>query len=1094
MTIWKDGQYIYCIPGDGIAAIEIASQYSIEQCVLYGKYVEEPPIPGSNTPTTVWSTPVSSRDGSSERKLSIRTSGSEGEDVTKGTTEPTPSEKGASGMVDRLWRAVTRRPKRSRTQVAIEDSESEGSNEGGVSTTRAGSQPQKLLKFKEQLQTLQDQVEQYKTRVNTSEERTQRYRAKYGQVVRKLTDEQGRIEELEKHLHDLTDRHRQDEKQLEESRSSYQQIQQKHKEIMGRLELDTKKIQEMEEKLEERNEDIPRRYKVCQEELLQCKKDLESSRQKIENNKHWEDCYFQYHQKHDEARTALINSKNNIRTLEQQIKDREEELNEVRAQSQEREQSMMRDKKEGTTRINTLEHRLCESERQCERLMRLVDTQNKEIKKLSEKESEANIQLGKLTWILQSRDQEIDSLSKRLEHVHQELDVERGIGKNSWDQYGIEREGNTGVPPKDDEMGEKASIGRIPITGDPVHIEIPRGPTHSEDIFPERLIDQKIQLSTKSDPGKEITGNKLGGSNKMASEEKIMRRAPMQPGLYQRRNLSPPERTQDAGVHPTRNISSGIPSYLQPKPLGVNVGASGSTHSNGYNSGWNTMAGATGAPSMNVSGDSVHLMGLMMQMMQESSARDERREDRLIEALKSKENKDDRDAGRVKHDIKTTLTMKELRKGNSQGLKHLNEWLHDMILNCPREELRVALVPYTVDPDLIQDLKLEEGIKAKTTTWEEIRAKLMALVPKVEHYEAETTLLRTFMEPFDDVLEFASRIRGSYAASCQLLGVTELDTSLADVLADTMTGRMNPEAKNMFVRQIRKDPEYAVKKLEVCLRNKAYKDVLFPTISKSTGGGNRAIHSSSTKPGGIPTTLHTGIAMQNHPPLGGVPGSNLVVATPTYAYPGSSSVNNVDPTRMTQNTGNSNQAVFSQIPLNQTTIQAAPQQNPTPGPSPSRNPFPGSTSGEGHPSGRQDYGTNTNRGPYSGTNNNTGRTEATTRTPWRESAYATTRRETLRGWQDWCCVQCGSRNPATWYICNQPACDGATTERQQPRDSWKCIRSCGQTNYAKDHFCYCCLRPNPGVSADRLRTLPSHWEGVPREGQRWMSRPPVLLP
>ena len=104
------------------------------------------------------------------------------------------------------------------------------------------------------------------------------------------------------------------------------------------------------------------------------------------------------------------------------------------------------------------------------------------------------------------------------------------------------------------------------------------------------------------------------------------------------------------------------------------------------------------------------------------------------------------------------------------------------------------------------------------------------------------------------------------------------------------------------------------------------------------------------------------------------------------------------------------------------------------------------------------------------------------------------RRKCLRGWQDWRCQVCEGRNPAIWYTCNKPNCIGEATDRQLPEFSWQCKLVCGQNNWALDHYCNACLRPNPTINPSGLRPRPVRMERRPRGLQQWFSRPPMLEP
>ena len=104
------------------------------------------------------------------------------------------------------------------------------------------------------------------------------------------------------------------------------------------------------------------------------------------------------------------------------------------------------------------------------------------------------------------------------------------------------------------------------------------------------------------------------------------------------------------------------------------------------------------------------------------------------------------------------------------------------------------------------------------------------------------------------------------------------------------------------------------------------------------------------------------------------------------------------------------------------------------------------------------------------------------------------RRICFRQWNDWKCVACLSRNPATWYTCNKESCDGQATERQIPPNSWQCLTSCGQTNWEGDQYCNGCSGPNPHISPDQLRHKSDDLRPRPRHKQRWFCRSPILEP
>ena len=108
----------------------------------------------------------------------------------------------------------------------------------------------------------------------------------------------------------------------------------------------------------------------------------------------------------------------------------------------------------------------------------------------------------------------------------------------------------------------------------------------------------------------------------------------------------------------------------------------------------------------------------------------------------------------------------------------------------------------TAEPEILRQLKLDDDEVLRKTSWTQVKTKLMTLLPKMKPVEAETSLLKTCMTASEDIVEFTSHISRRYEEICQMLGADELDTSLKDMLADTVTGNMVPEAQKQFDRAI----------------------------------------------------------------------------------------------------------------------------------------------------------------------------------------------------------------------------------------------------------------------------------------------------
>ena len=130
-----------------------------------------------------------------------------------------------------------------------------------------------------------------------------------------------------------------------------------------------------------------------------------------------------------------------------------------------------------------------------------------------------------------------------------------------------------------------------------------------------------------------------------------------------------------------------------------------------------------------------------------------------------------RGALKMRAGIKCYLTTKELRQEDNKGLQHLNKYIHEVQLACPRESMRVAMIPMTCEPELLQRLSLGNEEALQEITWEGFKKLAMAKIPKVGACDAETQLLRTQMTKEDDIEEFTTRVRKSYRETCQLLGL-----------------------------------------------------------------------------------------------------------------------------------------------------------------------------------------------------------------------------------------------------------------------------------------------------------------------------------
>ena len=196
-----------------------------------------------------------------------------------------------------------------------------------------------------------------------------------------------------------------------------------------------------------------------------------------------------------------------------------------------------------------------------------------------------------------------------------------------------------------------------------------------------------------------------------------------------------------------------------------------------------------------------------------------------------KDNEDFNNIIKLRNGVKMVLTTKGMRQGEFKGLQFLTKYIQEVEKTCPHSPMRVALLPYTVEPSLLKRLKLDDMNILNQLTWADVKKKLMSYLPKVEPWEAEKQLLSMKMTAEDDVEEFASRMMNKYTEMCQLLNVEELDTLLNDMLAYTMTYNMHEEVKRPYEESIKRDPDCTIHWLEKAFQNKAYRASVFCPVT-----------------------------------------------------------------------------------------------------------------------------------------------------------------------------------------------------------------------------------------------------------------------
>ena len=216
----------------------------------------------------------------------------------------------------------------------------------------------------------------------------------------------------------------------------------------------------------------------------------------------------------------------------------------------------------------------------------------------------------------------------------------------------------------------------------------------------------------------------------------------------------------------------------------------------------------------------------------------------LTQAMQAKQEDRQRDSEvtmknvmKLKNGIKTSLTIDGLRQEGNKGLQLLNRYFREVEQNSHSDPMRVKMILYTAEMGLLERLELHDEKILNQLTWTDVKRKLMSYLPSVEPLEAVNQLLSNTMTAEDDVEAFAAKMMISYKDMCHLLNVEELEMSLKEVLAVTMTCNMKKEVQRSQVISIEKDYNGAIKTLEKSFKDKNLKANMFEaTKSKPSEG------------------------------------------------------------------------------------------------------------------------------------------------------------------------------------------------------------------------------------------------------------------
>ena len=357
---------------------------------------------------------------------------------------------------------------------------------------------------------------------------------------------------------------------------------------------------------------------------------------------------------------------------------------------------------------------------------------------------------------------------------------------------------------------------------------------------------------------------------------------------------------------------------------------------------------------------------------------------------------------RTRNNVKTTLSLAKVRLNHREGLDHVNSWAKEVEQCCPGAEMRLAMAHLTIESELLEHL--QGAGTPEPSDWQGLKSQVMALVPRVETWEAKTLLLKDPMTVKDDIITYSTKKGRDYKLTCQMLNVNTLDTSLEEVLAETITGNMTPAGKGIFGPAIKKDHQRAIKELDEAFRNQAYRlDLFNPTDPQ--------------KPR-LPNTRQVA----------------FIDPAITPAPP------NPQPDR---EDGGRREPIQPRSP---------PQGYPNPQPFPA-----GAGGGATHPG--PSPALNTVAYPNRG--------GEPPRVPDAELSLPEKRRRALGFWRKWNCGRCRRTNMGGFYTCGDTQCRGEATDSQIPYDSWQCRNTlqqdqlCGQNTWRLDSYCYQCRRRNP---------------------------------
>ena len=241
---------------------------------------------------------------------------------------------------------------------------------------------------------------------------------------------------------------------------------------------------------------------------------------------------------------------------------------------------------------------------------------------------------------------------------------------------------------------------------------------------------------------------------------------------------------------------------------------------------------------------------------------------------------------RLRQMVRLTLNTKDIRQADGVGVKHFNDFVRQVETTCPHDAQRMALVPYTVEPELLERMKIHQEADRTKLTWAQFKELAMGVVPKSSESEVLSKLYQNTFTMQDDPVEYSIRMSKEYKTACQMLRVPQLEVSFNEVISETVVANMRPEGRPQFKKAFLRDVEEGVRKLEEALKDRGHRRELFLDAKPRPALGNTPRSLVNVPP---TTSMATETRVPDQQPfpapargMGGQPGTGPQPNSPTH--------------------------------------------------------------------------------------------------------------------------------------------------------------------------------------------------------------------